>query len=490
MLNDEGHFEPTDFQLAVTGTAHYYVEPEKVSIWDRLTPTAAAVREVLRPLDIWLLGGRGGGKSVAICLLVYQYMRDFPEADVAIFRQTHKSLKDITRLTQRLFPLFDDGAQFNKQDGFWQMSSGSTCTLDALADLSLYQNWQGQNLQLAVFDELQMWPDFEIPDLVLSNLRGKGYPCKAIYAANPGGRLHGPIFDRVLKMNPRDGEPFIAANGRPSVVWRSTFRNNPHVGEQYEQQLKDATKHDKRKQQMWLSGDWSIQGGGFFSDVLTDDNFVDWYPDTSFYYQDEWRFFLSIDHGTSAPAVVLLMAEAKDTTYGADDGVFRRGDLVVVAEVATVDPQNIQKGDGSTIADICEKTHEMNELWYGGRRWGVADDAIFSKHGAPTPLAGEYERHGIIVEPAGKGQRVPGWDLLKQRLSDSAPNGKREGKALYINRRACPHLIYELQNAVCDSKNIADVDTTISDHALDSLRMAVVSRTSGGGSWSQTSLIR
>ena len=230
---------------------------------------------------------------------------------------------------------------------------------------------------------------------------------------------------------------------------------------------------------MWLTGDWSIQGGGFFSDVLTDDNFVDWFPASSFYYQNDWRFFLALDHGTSpGVGVVLLMAEARDSTYGADDGTFVRGDLVVVAEMAAVDWQT-KKGDGSTVKDICESTLDMIGDWYGGSRYGVADDSIISHNGHPTSLAGEYEKNGLYFEKAGKGQRVPGWDLTKQRLHDSAPNGKRQTPAVYINRRSCPFLIYELQNAISSPTEIGDVHKKISNHALDALRYGIVSRSPG-----------
>lgn len=119
----------------------------------------------------------------------------------------------------------------------------------------------------------------------MSNLRGTGYLCKAVYASNPGGKSHGVIFDRWLAGSPGQGEIIQTENGRYSTVWSGTHKDNPSLGKSY----------------------------------------VHWWPDQSrFYSQDDWRFLLGYDHGTAAPAWCGIFAEAKQTTRGDLDMATRR----------------------------------------------------------------------------------------------------------------------------------------------------------------------
>ena len=466
MLTREGQLALTDWQRAVVSCP----------VWTWLDDGRKL------PLDRVYAGGRGGGKTVALLASAWSYARDYPGASMAIFRQERKSLADLVKMATLYFPTCDRELRFNKSELFFEFSNGSVLTFDGLADLSSYAvSWQGRNLNFAAFEELGSWNSFEMIDMMLSNLRGKDYPNLAHYLCNPGGSLHGAIYDRWLDGEPMQGEIVIADNGRPAAIYQSTFLDNPHVGEQYVESLKSATAHDPVKQEMWLHGSWATLGGTYFARSLTDANFVDWWEHVD-YFPDhrDWRFFIGLDHGTAAPAWCGFFAEAKQTTRGADQQFYREGDIVCIAEVATNVPDNRAKGDGSSIVELCESIKGMCYEWYGKPASGVGDPAIFANHGQPSTVGQEYERHGVNIEPAPRAKRVPGWDIMKSRLHHAAPAKERangDEPALYINRRACPQLTWELQNAVADPKNISDVDTRGVDHSLDGSRYAVTSRT-------------
>lgn len=77
-------------------------------------------------------------------------------------------------------------------------------------------------------------------------------------------------------------------------------------------------------------------------------------------------------------------------------------------------PDNRAKGDGSTVAEIADGIKRMCDDWYGVRRFGFGDAAIFANIGQPSSVGNEFERHGVIFEPGKKGKRAPGWDVLRQ----------------------------------------------------------------------------
>ena len=466
MLNNDGKLVLTDWQRAVVSCPvwHYTDDGRKL------------------PLDRVMAGGRGGGKSVALLASAWSYARDYPGAAMAIFRQERKSLHDLVRMATLYFPSCDRDLRFNRSELFFEFSNGSTLTFDGLADLASYAlSWQGRNLNFVAFEEAGTFTSFEMIDLILSNLRGDGFPNVAQYVLNPGGALHGAAFDRWLSNDPLNGEIVLADNGRPAAVFQSTYLDNKHVGTNYVESLKSATAHDPVKQEMWLKGSWATLGGSYFARSLTEANFVEWWPEIDYFTQiRDWRFFIGLDHGTSAPAHVGLYAESQSTTRGPDQHFFRKGDLVCIAEVATNLPDQRAKGDGSSIVEICERISEMCRDWYNVKRRGVGDPAIFANHGQPSTIGQEYERHGVIIEPAPRARRVPGWDIVKSRLHHAALPEDRPGAdepGLYINKAQCPQLIWELQNVVADPKNISDVDTSGCEHACDQLRYAVSSRT-------------
>lgn len=473
MLNADGQLHLTDWQAAFVGCPLWYY-PDPVA-----TGVARAVTRL--PLDRVAAGGRGNGKSVGLLASAWSYARDYPGASMAVFRQERKALHDLVRMASLYFPTCDHDVLFNKQELTFFFSNGSMLTFDGLADMSSYAvSWQGRNLNWVAFEELGSWPDFDMIDLMLSNLRGEGFPNIAIYICNPGGTLHSLIYDRWLSSDPMNGEIVFADNGRPAAVFQGTFRDNPHVGEQYIESLKSATAHDPVKQDMWLNGSWARLSGTYFSRSMSDANFVDWWQDIG-YFSDptDWKFFIGLDHGTAAPAWCGLFAEAKMTTRGPDQHFYRKGDLVVVAEVATNLPDRRDRGDGSSVVELCEQISDMCEKWYDVRPAGVGDPAIFANHGQPSTIGQEYERSRVCIEPAPRAKRIPGWDIMKSRLHHATPPEERadaDDPGLYINREACPQLVWELQNVTSDQKNISDVNSRQIDHAVDGCRYAVSSR--------------
>lgn len=430
-------------------------------------------RALLVPLlfDVFLGGGRGGGKTFALLMIAWVFIATYAGSRVVFFRQSYPSLHDAVLRSVEIFGALDPGATFNKSDLCWTFSNGSTFQFAALSDLDLYRRWQGQEFQLAIFEELQQWADPILVDMLLSNLRSsKGFPTRAVYAANPGDRGHHWIFERFLKAR-TDGVPFTTAAGRQTVTVRSTFEDNPNLPPEYIENLKAACAHDPALFEMWKSGDWSVTAGAAFSEVLNETNRVYWYPG-NWYYRKDWRFYLALDWGTAHPAHCCLLAKAKDSTYGPDDEMYCRNDIVVVDECHTAMEGDLNKGDRSTVAEFSAKVKAMTKKWSASNS-GCGDDAIFAEHGhGQGSLAMEFNRAGLAIQSARKGKRTDGWATLKNRFAAARLNGQREDPAVYLNS-GCQYLWDTLPNLVPDPKNREDIETNGPDHGADSLRYGV-----------------
>lgn len=437
----------------------------------------------LVPMDTCAITGRGFGKSEGALARIYRYGQNFPGSSMAVFRQTNKSLKPLRDSAEDKFYLEDPGGTFNKQDGIFYFSNGSSVIFDALADRALYRNHQGASYQLIFLDEIQQWAEPTLPDLLLSNLRGPDdQPCFMMYGGNAGDKGHFWMVDRWLPIRRPKVSVFRAENNRPTLLFQGNWQDNvdPHTkknnnGENYPETL-EASTSDPLVLAMWLSGDVNIVGGRYFSDVLSEHNFVTWYQDDHWWNcEDDWRRYLAMDHGTRRPTVFLGLAEALRSTRGLDGTLYHKGDLVAVWEMSNATRQNLKVSDGSTIPEVCDRTKRLCADW-NWPRWGVGDDATFYMTGHPTPTAQLYAESGIEIREAGKGNRRPGWDAVRALLKEARPDGQREKRALYINEHACPHLAFSIRNITAKERDFSDVDTDSYDDALDALRYGVVGR--------------
>ena len=194
----------------------------------QLTPVQQRVMVVPAEFDVFLGGGRGGGKSTAIALLIMRHLAEHGAGARALYlRQSYRGAADFSLLTQELFPQAFPGARFNATDGTWKFPGGGTLEIGQMRDQSEYSKFQGRSMTLIAVDEAGQFGDPRLIDLLRSNLRaGKGIPTRFIMAANPGGPGHQWLASRYVFGNV-PWKPFTEkASGRQWVHCPSVFADN------------------------------------------------------------------------------------------------------------------------------------------------------------------------------------------------------------------------------------------------------------------------
>ncbi|HXJ39626.1 MAG TPA: phage terminase large subunit [Bryobacteraceae bacterium] len=399
-----------------------------------LSPFQQRVCAIPEQFNVFLGGGRGGAKSHAMAFLALRHAAQYGDAARILYiRQTYKGLADFTEITRELFGrIFGKAARFNQTEGVWRLPGGGYFELGQLEGIGDYPKYQGRSFTLLMVDEAGQYATPNLIDKLRSNMRGPaGMPIRQIIAANPGDVGHAWLAGRyVFKSRPR--MPFDEPmTGSQFVYAPSTYRDNPFIdAENYRKSLEASCPTDPELLRAWLEGDWAINRGAFFGMVLSEQRnaIPPWmlplkmmkqrtYAGNGVWLQgtpDPWRFFITFDFGVSAPSYCGIMAESPGST-GPDGQYYSRGSVLLLDEVVTAAPGQLNVGLGWTVPRIAEAIREKCRDW-GIRPRGVADDAIWARSGSgvSASIAEEFRKEGVTFRPAKKADRVSGWEVLSE----------------------------------------------------------------------------
>lgn len=433
------------------------------------TPYQARVLSVPESLDLFLGGGRGGGKSFAKALLILRHVEQYRErARVLYVRRTYKGLSDFELVLRQLFSAaYGSAASYNASEHVFRLPYGYV-ELAQIDSMAAYDKVQGRSFTLILVDEITQWASPQVIDLLRSNLRGpRDIPLRTVFAGNPGGTGHQWVASRYVLGGPA-WRPFATSAGRQCVHAPSTFLDNPHLdGNDYQNQLRAACAGDDELFRAWTEGDWAVARGAFFAGCLSPERCaVDPWPSLP----RGWRAHLAHDFGSSSPSATYLMATSPGD-LGPDGCFYPRGSLIAIDELATVRPHRPSEGLGWTVPRLGEAIREMCGRW-NVRAIGAADDAIFARtrgHNAAT-IADEFSQAGVRFVPAGKGSRKAGWQRMRTQFSQA---GQPDKPGLYLARH-CEYAWQTLPVLPRDPRDIEDVDSSAPDHAADAIRYGVI----------------
>src|SRR3546814_823605 len=156
-----------------------------------MEPTSyqSRVLSVPEDVDLFLGGGRGGGKSHCKALLILRHVEQHKEkARVLYVRRTYKGLADFELVLRTLFSAaYGAAASYNATEHVFRLPYGYV-ELAQVDNPGAYDKVQGRSFTLIMVDEVTQWGDPFVIDMLRSNLRGpKDMPLRTVYAGNPGG---------------------------------------------------------------------------------------------------------------------------------------------------------------------------------------------------------------------------------------------------------------------------------------------------------------
>ena len=419
--------------------------------------------------DVFLGGGRGGGKSYGLALLALRHAEQYgTRARMLYLRKSYKGLADFELVCRELFGLvYGTAASYNAAEHVWRFPNGAYLELGQLESHADYTKYQGRSFTLLMVDEAGQYSDPTLLDMMRSNLRGsKDIPIRMVIAANPGGVGHHWIAARYVF---RKGPWLVFREEKSKRDWvyaPSTFAGNDLIDRaQYEDQLVSACPDDPELLRAWVNGDWSVVRGAYFAACLEESRnaIAPWkaLPDVD----DGWDYYLSHDFGSAAPSVTYLFAQSPGATH--EGRFYPKNSLVIVDELAAVRKGNLNAGLGWNVAITAEAIRrDLCAVWDVDAT-GVADDACFARTGASAgSIAEEFAAAGVHFSPAKKSDRITGWQKMRRMLADA---GKLDRPGLYISR-AAEYFWATVPYLARDHKRVEDVDTTGPDHAADACR--------------------
>jgi hypothetical protein len=418
--------------------------------------------------DLFLGGGRGGGKSWGLGLLSLRHAEQYlARARILYLRKTYKGLADFELVTRELFGLaYGTAARYNAAEHVWRLPNGAYMELGQLETAADYTKYQGRSFTLLLVDEAGQYESPQLLDLMRSNLRGsQGIPIRTVISANPGGPGHHWLAQRyVFQAGP--WRPFHEPRTKRTWVYcPSTFEGNQFIDrEQYREQLQASCNDDPELLRAWTEGDWAVNRGAYFAAVLDEKrNAIEPWKSIP----KGWDTWLAHDFGSAAPSVTYIMAKSPGAEH--EGRFYPRDSIILVDELAACRRGNVMQGLGWTAATTAEAIIEFVKPW-GVKPRGAADDAVFSKTGHGKSIAEEFAAKGVYFYPAKKADRITGWQMLRRLMADA---GKPDVPGLYVSR-ACTYFWQTVPYLARDEKRIEDVDSSGPDHAGDAVRYGIL----------------
>lgn len=444
---------------------------------------------------IFLGGGRGGAKSYLMALMAIDHLEKYRrDARVLYIRKSYSSMRDFEGLIlDLLYDMKGMGREFvyNKQDKVFTFDHRGKMDLGQLDKLDDYSKYQGRSFTLIMIDEAGEYESLDIVDKLRSNMRSPNVTPRMIWAANPGGAGHHTLYRRFVSgrtpWRPFREEATVVSGFKTSspVEWiycPSTYKDNPFIDhERYLADLLASAPHDPEIVKAWVSGDWDINRGAFFANVLDmDRNCVpDWpLPEKGQSLQQwapEWKFWLTHDYGTAAPSATYVWALSPGGYDPTGERYYPRDSIVLLDEDVTAVSGSPNDGLNLPIHELARRIQIMAERW-GIPCKGPADDQIFAELGVESgSIAKEFRKNKVYFQPAKKGKRVEGWQIVRQLLHDAGKFDRNgailEKPGLYITQ-SCKYFWDTVPFLGRDARNPEDLNSRQPDHAADAIRYA------------------
>lgn len=405
---------------------------------------------------IFFGGARGGGKSWAVRAKAIMLCLRYPGIRVGIARKTYPELmaNHISILREKLWGI----AKYNDKDKVFRFPNGSTITFRYCAADRDLDGWMGIELDVLFLDEAGNFPELHIKKMIACVRGANGYPKRVYFTGNPGGVSHQFLRRLFVSKKYETGE-----NPDDYEFIQSLVSDNFALMEADPDYAKQLEMLPPKLRRAWLEGEWDTFDGIYFEEFRDDPEGYDtrqWtHVINPFDIPDYWPVYRSYDYGYAKPFSCNYWAVDQN------DVVYNIAEMYGVTDT----PNEGVKWDALRQATEIKAYEEGHPLLKGKHITGVADPAIFAADGGES-IADTMRKAGIYFYAADN-QRINGWMQVHYRLAFS-PDGYP--RMYFFN--TCKHMIRTIPLQMYDTVKAEDLDTSLEDHAVDSMRYFCMSR--------------
>lgn len=418
------------------------------------------------------MGGFGNGKTLAGAIKTYRHCM---QKD-AFFLIGRRHASDLSDSTQRDFlQLFGHMGKFSpKNASFKFYKDGQPLSEVIFRHLDDLQSLTNMNLSGFWIDQAEEVSE-DAFDFLVGRIRRPVNIREGFVTANMGG--HDWLWRRFLKKVGRDGKPLTNASDFHLIV-ASTLENKQNLPEDY---VKGLLAMPKAYVKRFVEGSFDVFAGQIFDEFNPSIHVV-----PMFTIPNAWERFRSIDHGQNNPTSCHWYAADYDGNIFVYQEYYQEKEVVSKHVKAINEMSRVKSTDGNIFMDLYAYT--------------VIDPSTHAKtkekDGYLFSVADEYLDAGISTI-AGQNDVIAGINRVKEYLKIDPnryhpfikdPDGDpiMGAPRLYILEN-CENLIEEIAQyrwksysgtalGNPDKDDIKEAPVKRTDHAVDDLRYAIMSR--------------
>jgi hypothetical protein len=387
-----------------------------------------------------MAGGRGGGKSWTLALLlVRDALRYGQSFNGALLRTDLAGLKKLQLLIESFCNQIPQlaGTRYLTGTKTFEFATGGRLYLHYTKDEQSFGRFQGEDLSHIAIDELGQVGDPSPVLRLLSSLRSTDPTLtpRFLATANPGNVGSLWIFESIISRSspwvPTECELF----NHSVVVAHSTVHDNSHIdADQYVATLKASANNDPAKILAEVWGDWSATPASFFGHSLSEQRSRIPWIGPGLVRLREFRpsnLWLGLDFGVKAPSAVVLAYRTPEGITLPDGRYIAPRSVILLDEYYSClreksGQRRWELGDASltvqtlarAITDLCERNGiSLNTIPLNHR---IADAQIGAVTGGMDGSIGnQLAKFGCRFAAGPKGSRATGWALMATLMSNA-----------------------------------------------------------------------
>jgi len=387
-----------------------------------------------------LVGGRGGGKSFTLAvLLIRDALRYGKKFNGALLRTDLAGLKKLQLLIEDLANKIPQlaGSRYLTGSKRFEFSNGAVLVLHYIKDDQAFARFQGEDISHFAIDELGQIAEPAPILRMLSSLRSphSDVTCRFYFTANPGNIGSYFIYETLIcRSSP--WIPFFSETFQHEfVLGHSTVFDNSHIDtESYAATLKASANNDPAKILSELYGDWAAPPASFFGHSLSEQRSRIPWIGPGLVRLREFRpsnLWLGLDFGVKAPSAVVLAYRTPEGITLPDGRYIAPRSVILLDEYYSClreksGQRRWELGDASltvqtlarAITDLCERNAiTLNTIPLNHR---IADAQIGAVTGGMDGSIGnQLAKFGCRFAAGPKGSRATGWALMATLMSNA-----------------------------------------------------------------------